>query len=496
MDSTMLMSGLSGTRGVSAAPVGPVPARPTVAQQYHLLSRFAFGGTPATLNVLAHQGPTAWWDGQVALGRQYPLYRAHGRVSTVGPMLNMSPVQVRAALKAGGNEYGWEMMDQLTLVTLGLQAWSPAQLYERVVDFFGNHLNIANHSDGQTWVRHLMDRDVVRKYAFGTFSDMLVASARNPAMLLFLNLAESTKRIVNENYGRELLELHTVGLGSGFTETDVKYSARILTGRTIDDAGNYVYRPDIHWTGPVRVLGFNHTNADAAAGVAVGDAYLRYLAGHPSTANNLARKLCVRFVSDNPSAALIALVAKTYLANGTAILPTIKAIFTSAEFWASKYQKVRRPAENLIATLRILDLNMAGNTRASLDTLHWMTASVGNAPLDWAPPNGYPDAAAAWRSSSNLLALWQAHRGFSQNWWKDLVAPANTTLYGAPATSGAAIAALISRLVGGPMTAAQVAALQAFLREPAATPMAQSNLRWYLDHLVPLILDSSYHALG
>ncbi len=484
--------------GLQQAAPSVLPARLTLDQQHHLLSRFSFGPSSASLAQLARLGPAGWWNSQVAYGQQYPNYRAHPRIASAGPLLTRSPAQVRAWLKADGNEYSWEMMDQLTLVTLGLQAFSPAQLYETVVDFFANHLNVANHSDGQQWIRHTMDRDVIRRYAFGRFSDMLVASARNPAMLQFLNLADSTKQQVNENYGRELLELHTVGLAARYSETDVKNSAKILTGRTIDGHGNYVYRPEIHWTGAIRVLGFANANARAADGQAAGDAYLRYLAAHPSTATHLAQKLCVRYVSDSPSPSLVAAVAKVYLASGTAILPTIKAIFTSREFWASRRAKTRRPAENLIATMRILDVALAPNTRKGLDGLHWMTANMANAPLDWVPPNGYPDVATAWRSSSNFLTLLMLHRGAAQNWWKDtFLAPKNTTLYGrtTPATSGAAIALLCTRLLGNPTTAAKRAALQTFLGEPASTPMARSRLRWYLDHLVPLILDGPDHAL-
>ena len=126
-------------------------------------------------------------------------------------------------LIAHDNEYGWDAMDQLTEVTLGLQAWSPGQLYETLVDFFANHLNVPNHN-GDLWnTRHAFDRDVIRRYALGKFSDMLLASAKHPAMLIYLSLAESTKAAVNENYGRELLELHTVGLH--YSESDVQNAA-------------------------------------------------------------------------------------------------------------------------------------------------------------------------------------------------------------------------------------------------------------------------------
>jgi len=128
-----------------------------------------------------------------------------------------------------------------------------------------------------------------------------------------------------------------------------------------------------------------------------------------------------------------------------------------------------------------------------------MTMSMNNAPLDWSPPNGYPDVAGAWRSCSNLLLQWQYHRGLAQNWFTDsFVVPPVIGLYGsvAPATSGQAIAVLLQRLVGEQATPAIQDALQVFLNEPASTPLGRSNLQWYLEHLVPLILDSQHHALG
>src|SRR3954452_10744917 len=267
-----------------------------------LLGRFAFGDSPASRAELATYGYDGWWARQLAMPTGYvaqPAIAAHGS------LLGLSPKDVRAWLAANGNEYGWELMDQLTEVTLGLQTWSPAQLYETVVDFFANHLNVANHSDGVWTTRQTMDRDVVRRHAFGSFTDMLLASAKDPAMLQYLSLAKSTKSAVNENYGRELLELHTVGVGN-YTEDDVKNSAKLLTGRTTDADYNYLYNPKKRFLGPITVMGFSHPNSTAAGGEAAGDAFLTYLARHPKTATRLAQKLCTRFVSDTPTPSLVA----------------------------------------------------------------------------------------------------------------------------------------------------------------------------------------------
>lgn len=467
-------------------------------QAHHLLSRFAHGPTHADVLALQRDGCRAWWDRQVQLGRDKPGHAAEPAVAAAGPQLTLTPLQSRSWLKTLGNEYGWDVMGQLTLVTLGLQVWSPAQLYETVVDFFANHLNVPNFSDGQAWVRHRYDLDVIRAHAFGRFSDMLVAAVRHPSMLVFLDQTSSTFNRINENLGRELLELHTVGLEAGYTETDVLNSARILTGLGQHDrTSEFHYRPEWHWTGRVTVLGFTHANSVAAEGESVAVAYLQYLARHESTAKRLARKLCIRYVSDTPPAALVNEVAQAYLSNDTAILPMLEAIVSSPAFWSSRRAKTRRPAENLAASLRILGARPAGNMTKTLQTLHWMTGDTGNVPQTWAPPNGFPDVATAWRSAGSLTRLWTYHRGVAMNWWPDaLVVPPLTGLYPTPGplTSGAVIEVLAQRLLGGSMPEAATTALQTFLGEPATTTLDRSTLRWHLGQVVSLILDGPQFA--
>lgn len=480
----------SAIAAVAPTATGPLTANPNA----HLLSRFAFGPDTASLAYLTQHGPDAWWDSQVQAGLNSPIYQGNPLVASRGTSLSMSPAQVQTWLRNNGNAFGWDMMFQLTEVTLGLQCWSKAQLYETVVDFFGNHLNVANHSQDQWLIRHTMDRDVVRKYAFGSYSDMLVASSKNPAMLRYLSLAVSTKSAINENYGRELLELHTVGIGN-YTETDVQNSARVLTGRTMDASLNYVYNPSVHWVGPITVMGFSDPNGSAAGGEAVGDAYLRYLARHPQTAQRLARKLCIRYVSDTPSDALISAVAQAYLDNDTQILPMLHAIFCSEEFWTSRGAKIRRPLENMIATIRTLGLYPVDLGR-TCNSLRYCAGLTGQLPLTWPSPDGFPDVAARWRSSSTLLNLWSLHRLFVQNNGLGFGTFNLTGLYGTakPATSGEAIDVLTMRLTQTIFPPEAKAYLQNFLKEAASRPFAQSSLRWNLPHLVPLILDGPQHA--
>ena len=458
----------------------------------HLLSRFAFGPTKTDRAYLAKYGPTAWYSLQISRGRLHPGYSANSSVAAVGPLLSKSPAQLHSYFTAQGKSFSSDAMNQLGMVTIGLQAWSPAQLYETLVDFFANHLNVSNHV-GDLWLtRHAYDRDVIRKYAFGSFTDMLLASARNPAMLRYLNLSQSTDKAINENYGRELLELHTVGLN--YTESDVVNAATLLTGRAIDSLYRYAYNPAVHPIGQVQVLGFTTPNATSTAGETEGDDLLRYLAAHPFTAQHLARKLCLRFVSDSPSAALVNAVAAAYLSHHTQILPMVSTILRSTEFWASRGAKVRRPAENLVATVRVLGLGVS-DWSSALGSLTWMAHLLGDRPLDWQPPNGYPDVATAWRSSGTLMNLWHQHLSLLGGSWSGMKPVTPSSYFGTPKTSGAAIAALTHTLTRTTWTTTHLAVLQAFLGEPATTPMTRSTLRWKGRALMAIILDGPHHAL-
>jgi uncharacterized protein (DUF1800 family) len=492
MTATLYATAQQALAAASHTAVAPLVWNPAA----HLLSRFSFGATGADRSDATASTPDVWWANQVTLGQRHPGYSANPTVAAMGPMLSMNAADIQAQLIALNRAYGWDALDQLNRVTMGLQLYSPAQLYETVVDFFANHLNITCYN-GDVWnTRHIFDRDVVRANAFGTYSDMLVASGRSSAMLYYLNQAESKKTAVNENYGRELLELHTVGLV--YSEADVKNSAAILTGRIVNGVNwTYQYNANLHATGPVTVLGFSDANTTAARGEAVGDAYLTYLAHHPATATRLARKLCLRYVSDTPSDSLIAQVAQVYLANDTAILPTIYAILRSDEFWAARGAKTRRPAENAMATVRAAGIQPGTDLRSALDPLRWYLYLMGNDVLGYGPPPGYPDVAAAWRSAGNLILTWNVHRALIQNWWTAWSAVSSTALLGGqtPATSGAAIDLLAQRLVGQSLSATDQATLQTYLGEAATVPYATSKAKNNLAGLVILLLDSPYHAL-
>ena len=396
-----------------AARLTPVTVATVLAKDQpvpHLLRRTTFGPTPALIGEVDGKGIDAWLAEQLK-----PADIADDEADAVWaatPLVSMSPAEIHAAIEPRS----WDAMLDYGKAVMGRQIWSKRQLYEVVVDFWANHLNVTVPSASSWDTGGPYHNDVIRKHALGSFTDMLVDAIRHPAMLRYLSNSTSTKQGVNENLGRELLELHTVGVGSGYTEADVRSSAYILTGRTeTSDMGGevtaeFLYDAPRHWTGAVKVLDFQHENASGEGGMEVGDAYLRYLAAHPATARTIATKLAVRFVADAPPPTLVERLAKTYLDNGTRILPVLDVLFRSGEFWANVGQKTRRPLEDIIAAARVIELRPGDAVPAALERFYWYASQMSHAPLGWLAPNGYPDVQPAWRSTSTQLQLWNYHR--------------------------------------------------------------------------------------
>ena len=486
------------------------PSRTTVT---HLLRRATYGPTPALITSVTKTGTKKWLEAQLrpssipdpagdALRRLYPESQW-----TIG--------QVYQQVKAGKVErFGWDVMIPLSQYSLGMATWSSRQLYELMVEFWSNHLNVANPSDSVWDNRQHYDRAVIRANAMGKFSTMLAASAAHPAMLNYLNQADSTKYAPNENYGRELLELHTVGVDGGYTEAMVLDSARIMTGYTLQDDEDrpgyreFAYNRSIHWTGRVRVLGFAHANT-SSDGRAVANAYLSYLAHHPATAKRIARKLAVRFVSDNPPAALVNRLAAVYLKYDTAIVPVLRVLLTSAEFKAARFQKVKRPYEDMIATLRTLGYGLLPPTRPAAarrsgpQALLWRSGQLQQAPLAWSQPDGYPDVAVAWTAGGGLLERWNMHLGLAAGWWpaKDaIVVPAAKGLL-PPLTSsltyGRLVDSLALRLTGLTLPASHSAAVLTFIGKRPTDPVRSGDrwITWDLVRLIALMLDTPNHQL-
>ncbi|MFC4067602.1 DUF1800 domain-containing protein [Actinoplanes subglobosus] len=478
----------------SPAPATFLPADPLL----HLLRRATYGPGPASIAEIRRLGATAWLDRQLNPSSiADPV--AEGVVARL-PLARLSIAEIRSRVGAGTlKQYSWDPMWQLGWAAVARAIWSERQLFEVMADFWSNHLNVTC-PHGDVWDSRIDYDTTIRQHALGRFSDLLKASARHPAMLTYLDNRFSGKAAPNENYGRELLELHTVGLA--YTEADVKDAARLLTGLTVDNAtGRYRYDGTVHAVGAVRVLAFQHANTTAAGGEAAALELLDYLAMHQATARRIVTKLCVRFVADEPPASLITTLIKVYLDNRTAIAPVLRALFTSAEFAASIGAKTRTPMEDLAATVRTLGYGPAASGTKFLESLYWMARDAGHAPLNWGPPNGYPDVAAAWDSPSGLLVRWNFHLSIAAGWWPDtLVRPANllTGMVGAlPATYGALIERTATRLNGIVPTAQQITALAEFYGRTPASPLKTNDpaAGWMYPYLMGMLLNSPSFAL-
>jgi uncharacterized protein (DUF1800 family) len=442
----------------------------------HLLRRATYGPTPAALAEANKLGVEGWLDRQLDPSRIDDA--ACDKLIARLPLAGASIAKVRASLPV----HSYEAFAQLGRAAVARAAWSNRQLFETTAMFWANHLHIAAPSSGVWDSRSDYETQVIRKYAFGRFADMLKASAKHPAMLTYLDNRSSTKAHPNENYARELMELHTVGLI--YSEEDVKAAARLLTGMTVGPDGNYVYDAGRHAAGTVKVLSFTGSTADA---------FLDYLAHHPATAQRLATKLCVRFVADVAPASLVTKLTKVYLDNGTAIAPVLRALFTSPEFAASAGQKMRTPLEDLAATVRALGLGPETSGIKALDALYNVLVDAGNAPYRWSPPNGFPDVAAAWASPSAFLLKCNIHLNLAAGWYpSQLTRPANllkSLVPVRPATFGALVNALAVGLTGTELPPAQVAAALSVAGKLPTSPVDKS-LDGAAPYLIAMVLNS------
>jgi uncharacterized protein (DUF1800 family) len=314
--------------------------------------------------------------------------------------------------------------------------YSERQLQEVMVDFWTNHFNVFAGKGADRWLLPAYDRDTIRPNALATFSQLLIATAQSPAMLFYLdnfqsgspnanrgrailrqNLqAQQQRRGINENYARELMELHTLGVDGGYTQKDVQEVARCFTGWTIfqprgggsavnammgemarRNPGTFFFNARAHDDGEKIVLGHK---IPEGGGMKDGLMVLDILAHHPSTAKFIATKLVRHFVSDNPPQALVDRVAAAFTKSDGDIRQTLKAIFFSPEFNSPEaYRaKIKRPFELVVSAIRTL----GADTNGGPGTHQWI-ARMGEPLYGFQTPNGYSDSAETWVNTGGLL---------------------------------------------------------------------------------------------
>lgn len=347
--------------------------------------------------------------------------------------------------------------------TLMRAYYSPRQLYVVMVEFWSNHFSVDNRF-GNIGRNNIIDnRDMIRPHALGKFRDLLYASAKGPAMLKFLDNQSNTDDGPNENYARELMELHTLGIDGGYTEQDVKEVARCFTGWRFDSNSlEFIFEYWAHDNGEKTVLG---QTIPAGLRQAAGEQVMEILLAHPSTAHFLATKLVRRFVSDTPPESLVTRVAEVYAETDGDIPSMLRTILTSAEFLASADEKLKRPLDYIAAAIRALapqlDHYNGADPVASLQVL-------GQVPFEWPTPDGYPDTAEHWLSAMGLAERWEFALQLAEN--KPNGISHADELVGDALTANTLVDRLADRIIHRPLSAEDRQALVAAVVENSYGP--------------------------
>lgn len=430
----------------------------------HLLQRFTYGPTKKLVSEVTKQGADAWFESQLdplAISDSeldsyiakneifnyihkdmeflWPLAESEGDI-TKGQIFNSNHLSGRV----------------LHLYTLIRQAHSNRQVFEMMVEFWHDHFNITTLGDDTKdghldWHTNDWNKRVIREYALTSFEELLQATALHPAMIVYLDGELSTKELPNENYGRELLELHTVTPKSGYTQSDIIDASKLFSGlrvkwperwyqrgprprpigNTLIDISPYatMLHEERQNFGTFKIMGWQRTVTSIDQVLPAIKSLLNYLSSHPETAKTIALKLGRRFVEDAPSQKFIADIASTYTSSSGDIKTILKAIYKHSDFKNAIGTKLKRPGEDYISVARALNVwpdftrlqRWQALTRefAFPAIVPQEVARMGHAPLSWPFPDGYPDVASSWVNANYQVLRWNVYGNFVQgNTWK------------------------------------------------------------------------------
>ena len=400
--------------------------------------------TPEFL-VLAHRG----YSGKIRRAIQERERVDKGKAATEGQkqptVLNVREEQTVKEMEAAGITPGtlYQAVGEMSAAKLARATDSKRQLQEVLVDFWGNHFNLDVNKNQVSALKILDDRDTIRPHVFGTFRELLGASAHSPAMMIYLDNAKSTgggvvtrgkkakpKGGLNENYGREIMELHTLGVDGGYSQKDVTEVARAFTGWGVDKDGNFAFRAGAHDNGEKTVLG---RTIPAGGGQKDGEMVLDILAAHPATAKHIAFQLCQRFISDAPPQSAVDAVAAVFTQSKGDLKKTYAAVFATPEFnsQGAYRSKIKSPLEFAVSAVRALDGTFALPDPKNPRQQQWLSligltsrngkgdkrggnlprrplaleiADMGQPLWAYQAPTGYPENSAQWVSSSALIS--------------------------------------------------------------------------------------------
>ena len=479
-----------------ALPPSPLSAREKAA---HLLDRLSFGPRPGEVDALSKGGDTAiaaWLQAQLhpapepaleaSVRKAFPtqamslaeIQAAFPRPQAVAKAKGLDPAdpdfKARLAALVPFDQRPARIADEQAGQKLMRAVESRDQLQEVLVDFWFNHFNVDESKGLDRWFVPSYERDAIRPHVFGRFRDLLEAVAWHPAMLFYLDnwlsvkdgfqaprLGDKGPKGLNENYGRELMELHTLGVDGGYTQADVREVARCFTGWSLETpqrGAAPVFRPRAHDDAPKTVLGVRI----AAGGREDGERVLDLLAASPVTAKHLAFLLCRRFIADQPPPEAVDRVAQAYLRTGGDLRAVYEALFTSPAFWskAAAGAKVKTPFEFVVSSVRALD----GHLDDPLPLARTL-ARMGEPLYRCQPPTGYKDTADAWVSTGALVERLRfggalAKRQVPGVLWPEVPLPGTDT-------PDQALAALAPRLLpGGVSEGTRAALLKAVEAQP------------------------------
>jgi uncharacterized protein (DUF1800 family) len=439
----------------------------------HALNRLAFGPRPGDVDAVVKDGVDRWIEQQLH-PEAIPDRAVEARIGVL-PTMKLSNAQIvrtyyapvlMARKKANAEAKDGEVdkkdirrelmkdipfdqrpqivMNDLLAQRILRAAESDRQLNEVMVDFWMNHFNVFAGKGIDRFLLTSYERDTIRPHIWGHFEDLLMATAKSPAMLFYLDNARSIaapenrprfaqraamgggrfgQRItpdtmqrpqqnkqqnkqqggLNENYAREIMELHTLGVDGGYTQKDVTELARVLTGWTITnqrdggEGASFIFRPGLHDAGAKVVLGVRFA---PGGGMEEGERMIHLLAHQPATAHRIAYKLCQRLVADEPPPALVDRVAKTFMSTDGDLRQTVKAVIASPEFWdpAAYHAKVKSPFEYTISAVRAINAQITDPTPIAR-----ALQQIGEPLYGAQPPTGYSDKADVWVNTGALM---------------------------------------------------------------------------------------------
>ncbi|QYE36602.1 DUF1800 domain-containing protein [Polymorphobacter sp. PAMC 29334] len=422
----------------TAAPVAAAPARITPSQAA-LLDRLTWGTDASDAEAIAHDGTARWLDHQLHPARttalpaevaariaalpvtKTPMADAVRQAEDLNRVANaMADPDAKAAAKKVYNDALGAAGHQAATRSILLALYSPDQLQEVMTWFWFNHFNVHLGKNNIRLMIGDYEQAAIRPHALGRFRDLLEATVRHPAMLSYLDNAQNANGHINENYAREIMELHTMGVGSGYSQKDVQELARILTGVGIDakpddpkigpqHAGDLVrqglfeFNPNRHDYGDKDFLG-HHI---AGRGFAEVEEALDILSEQPATAHHVSMALARQFVGDVPPPRLVDRMAATFVRTHGEIAPVMAMMIGSPEFKASLGTKFKDPAHYVLSAVRLAyDDRIVVNTQPVEGWLNRLAEGLYNHQT----PDGYPPDAAAWNGPGQMSVRFEIAR--------------------------------------------------------------------------------------